>query len=300
MKLYQRYIWVYVKLFTRKISFYKMIDIHIHGLGDKDTLSKSVEDILTIAYNLHQRGIKGFIPTIYPAYINDMRQQMALIKEAMSKQSHQQAKIFGIHIEGPFLNPQRAGALNSSSFLEPTEYNLNKLLDEFADIVKIITIAPELNGALRLIKMIRDLGIVVSLGHSDATFDEAQKAYKAGAKGITHLFNAMRGIHHREPGLAGFGLINEDIYVEVIADNFHLHEDVLKMIFKMKNKERIILISDSVKGEGSENNGIMNNQGNLMGGSFTIDISLKRLNKIGIPLDDALLTVYENPKRYLS
>ena len=96
------------------------------------------------------------------------------------------------------------------------------MIEGFEDIVKIVTIAPELEDALHLIKTMSNMGIIVSLGHSDATYQETEKAFHAGAKGITHLFNAMRGFHHREPGIAGFGLTNPDIYVEVIADPFHL------------------------------------------------------------------------------
>ncbi|MCX8070356.1 MAG: amidohydrolase family protein [Thermodesulfovibrionales bacterium] len=276
-----------------------MIDIHIHGLNNLDTSTNSVEDILTMATILKRRGITGFLPTLYSNSMNEMRRQMALITQAISQQTQDHSQILGIHLEGPFLNPNKAGALNSSSFIQPSEYALKALLEGFKDIVKIITIAPEIEGSLKVIKMIRDMGIVVSLGHSDATFYDAQKAYNAGAQGITHLFNAMRGFHHREPGLAGFGLLNADIYIEVIADNFHLHDETLNMIFKMKNKERILIISDSVAFSDSSKDGIRNKEGTLMGGANTLDESIERLKRMGITDESISLAVNDNQRRYL-
>ena len=272
-----------------------MIDIHIHGISNL-----GIEDLISIAKLLKQRGVEGFLPTIYPSSIHKMREDMAITRDAFSHQTQEQAKILGLHLEGPFLNPLKAGALNSNSFLQPTEYNLEKLIDGFEDFIKIITLAPELAGAMKLIKKITDKGIIVSLGHSDATFDIANKAYNSGAKGITHIFNAMRGFHHREPGLAGFGLLNKDIFIEVIADPFHLHAETLKMIFKVKNKDRIIIVSDSVRNEKGSSSGIKNEKEILCGGSFILDKSLEWLIEIGVSKGDLLKAVSDNPKRYLS
>jgi N-acetylglucosamine-6-phosphate deacetylase len=261
----------------------RFIDIHIHGIGGYDTRTDSEDDILKIAEVLRSNGISEIIPTIYPSSINQMRKNMMTVRKAMERQqsaiSSQQlppfnsplskgghrgvregrvregvkapnsklARIIGIHLEGPFLNPSRCGALDANTFIEPTEKSLRKLIEGFEDTVKIVTIAPELKGALQLIKKISDKGIIVSMGHSDATFSEAEAGFQAGARGITHIFNAMRDFHHREPGIAGFGLINQNIYIEVIADPFHLHPETLELIFKVKNHEKIIIVSDSVK-----------------------------------------------------
>ena len=111
-------------------------------------------------------------------------------------------------------------------------------MEGFGDVVKIVTIAPELNDAAELIRAITHTGIIVSMGHSDATYREAHAGFSAGAKGVTHIFNAMRGVHHREPGIAGFGLTNPDVYVEVIADPFHLHPKTIELIFSAKKPEK--------------------------------------------------------------
>jgi N-acetylglucosamine-6-phosphate deacetylase len=211
------------------------------------------------------------------------------------------ARILGTYLEGPFLNPLRAGALDDSSFLAPSAYDLDRLLDSFEDVVTIVAIAPELAGALSLIRTMADRGIIPSMGHSDATFAEAEAGFHAGAQGITHLFNAMRGFHHREPGLAGFGLLNPHVYVEVIADPFHLHDETLRLIFSAKNRDRIMIISDSVKGTATAQaeEAISDTQGRLRGGSFSLRQSSKRLLELGY--DEGLVNgvTFLNQHRYL-
>jgi len=212
------------------------------------------------------------------------------------------AQIIGVHLEGPFLNPVKCGALDAPLFSEPSEYVLMELLEGFEDIVKIITVAPEINGAISLIKKVSGMGIVVSMGHSDATYAEAEDGFRAGARGITHIFNAMRGIHHREPGIAGFGLLNRDIYIEVIADPYHLHPKTLELVFTIKNRDRILLVSDTVKeteAGGCGMNSITDSVGTLMGGCMTIAGSSQRLMQLGYDPSDIIDCITKNPLRYL-
>ena len=232
----------------------KTIDIHTHGIGGVDTRTRNVDDILAIAEIQGSHGVTEIIPTLYSSPIREMRAQMETVRRAMEFQkeslhsrttrggargdSGEPAQIIGVHLEGPFLNPVKCGALDAPSFSEPGEYALMELLEGFEDIVKIITVAPEIRGAISLIKKVSGMGIVVSMGHSDATYAEAEDGFRAGARGITHIFNAMRGIHHREPGIAGFGLLNRDIYIEVIADPYHLHPGTLELVFRIKNSRQ--------------------------------------------------------------
>lgn len=211
------------------------------------------------------------------------------------------SRIIGVHLEGPFLNPSKCGALNAMTFIEPTEYNLKELIEGFEDIIKIITIAPEINGATKLIKTMTDMGIIASMGHSNATYAEAEAGFHAGAKGITHIFNAMREFHHRDPGIAGFGLLNKDIYIEVIADPFHLHQKTLELIFKTKKHDKIILVSDMVRETktSSKNAKVTDFHGKLLGGSMTITESSKRLIEMGFDKDVIMKCITENPERYL-
>jgi N-acetylglucosamine-6-phosphate deacetylase len=318
----------------------KIIDIHTHGIGGYDTRTTDSEDIIRVTGILGSYGISEIIPAIYPSSINIMRENISAVKKAMEKQqsdvgnqihpfnphlakggiggvnseikpqnsnpSHSKtyppSKIIGVYLEGPFLNEAKCGALSAESFIEPTEYNFQKLIDGFEDIVKIITIAPELKGALVLIKKISDRGITVNMGHSDATYAEAEAGFHSGARGITHIFNAMRMFHQREPGLAGFGLLNEDIYVEVIADPFHLHVKTLELLFKTKNTDRIIIVSDTVKESKTspDTQAIINTQNMLSGGCMTIIESSKRLVTMGYDNDVIQRCITTNPERYLS
>jgi N-acetylglucosamine-6-phosphate deacetylase len=282
----------------------KMIDIHTHGIGGFDTVMSSKDAILKIAEIHGRHGVSEIIPAIYSSGIKTMREHMQAVRDAVESQKSTmdgRAQIAGLHLEGPFLNPAQCGALDASSFLAPDEHAFKELIDGFEDIVKIITIAPELEGAPALIKRISDLGIIVSMGHSDATYAEAEVGFNTGARGVTHLFNAMRGIHHREPGIAGFGLMHSDIYTEVIADPFHLDQSILTLIFKVKNPERIIIVSDTVKAAHMEKggSGIKNRRDTLLGGSMTIQESSDRLISMGIKKETVHKAVSENPRKYL-
>lgn len=287
----------------------EIIDIHTHGIAGYDTRTSDYKDILKLAEIHGSAGVQAIMPTVYPAPIQKMRENMTAIKKAMeeaappAKNKTASSRIIGIHLEGPFLNPKMCGSLDKTTFLEPKEHYLRKLIEGFEDVIRIITLSPELDGALGLISRLRDMGILVSMGHSDATYKEAMAGFMKGAKGITHIFNAMRHIHHREPGIAGLGLLNQDIYIEVIADPFHLHPNVIELIFRIKNPEKIIIVSDSVKGSKTfsfEDKGIANSSGRLMGGSMTAAQAGRRLVDMGFDKGAVNRAMTENPERYLS
>jgi len=268
-----------------------LIDIHFHGTNKVDIRdTNSPEQILLIAREYGAMGVDSFLLTLYPAEINSMKKTLLNIKKAMESQT-EGAKILGAYLEGPFLNPEKAGALDYHYFLKPDIDILYQLIDETENIVKIITVAPELPQAIRIIEKCTERGIIVSMGHSDATYKEAEDGFKAGACLITHLFNAMRGIHHREPGIAGFGLINQEIYIELIGDGRHLNDELLKWIFQIKNPERIILVSDMVK----QKEGIQV----LQGGSMSLRDVLNRLERLNINKHKLKLAGEKNPARLL-
>ncbi len=275
-----------------------LIDVHVHGAATYDTRTRRQDDILQMA-NIHgERGTAAILPTIYPGSIESMRDNMAAVQRAMAAQ-REGARILGVYLEGPFLNPERAGSLDGQSFAEPSVEMLTRLVEDFEDIIKIMTIAPELPGALRVIEVCREMGFLVHMGHSDASFEQAEEGKSAGATGITHVFNAMRGFHHREPGLAGFGLMDEDVYVEVIADMAHLHPQSLKMLFDMKSPDKIVLISDSVKGPGWGNGPIRGAGGILLGSGISLKDAVKNLISLGVPSERALQFASDNPMKYL-
>ena len=308
----------------------KVIDVHTHGIGGYDTKAALAAHILRIAEIQGASGVSEILLSVYPGPIDVMRRQMELVRQAIEMQgqgsrakgrvggvadsppspvprprsaasSRGAARIIGVHLEGPFLNPTRCGALDPRSFIEAREKTFCELVDGFEDIVKVITVAPELKGARALIKKMVSRGIIVSMGHSDATYGEAEAGWKAGARGVTHLFNAMRGFHHREPGLAGFGLLHDDVYVEVIADLHHLNTATLELIFKVKKPERILIVSDSDKRARPTGRERANadTRGRLQAGSMTVTRSSRRLIEMGFDEKVIADATTVNPRRYL-
>ncbi|MCS7280301.1 MAG: hypothetical protein NZ583_01540 [Desulfobacterota bacterium] len=221
---------------------------------------------------------------------------MEVIKKAMDylgKDSSYSdtARILGVYLEGPFLNEKRCGALDRRFFLKPDEKKLEEILEGFYDVVKVITVAPELDGAMRLIKLLTKKGIIVSMGHSEATYTEAEEAYKNGARLITHIFNAMKPFHHRNVGIAGFGLLKRDVYVEVIGDLNHLDIKTIELVFRMKKNDRIILVSDSFRGTLKNNK----KKKRLEGGDAPLSLCAKRLIEAGFDAELIETCISENP-----
>jgi N-acetylglucosamine-6-phosphate deacetylase len=296
------------------------IDIHTHGLGRYDTRTVNPLHIIRLAKMHADSGTFAILPTVYSDTIPNMRKNMEAIRQAINMQKGRsaegkkssepdllrtsrqlsEAKILGIHLEGPFLNPFKCGAQKKGAFMRPSVSALLKLVSGYEDIIKIITIAPELTGALRVIEKCVSLGMKVNMGHSDSTYRQALEGKKAGARGISHIFNAMRPFHHREPGLPGFGMIDEDIYIEVIADKVHVNENVLKLIFRTKRLDRIILVSDSVKGTKDKKGRIYKKSGVLAGSSITLADAVRNIKGIGITEAIVLETAIDNAKRYLN
>jgi N-acetylglucosamine-6-phosphate deacetylase len=302
-----------------------IIDIHTHGIGGYDTRTSDVEHLLRIAEIHGSHGVEQILLAVYPATIKVMRDNLALIKLAMGLQqsgtvklkpeyaaskygqaeNQGPARIAGVHLEGPYLNPSMCGSLNSMVFVDPAVKQFEELTDGFEDIIRIMTISPELPDATAIIRKAADMGIISSMGHSNASFSETGAGHKAGARGITHLFNAMRPYHHREPGITGYGLLNQDIYVEVIADPYHLHPATLELIFRTKNPDRIIIVSDSIR-ETLQSpfpavhfQGHTNVQGRLLGGALPVTRAAAALYPIcGEETATNCITV--NPERYLA
>jgi len=272
-----------------------VIDVHTHGTGLFDTRAGSASDIQGMAAIYGQSGVTAIIPTIYPATLDEMRRNMSAVGEAMEAQDpsdESAARILGVHLEGPFLNPERSGALDKTGLMEPSIDNLSEVLMGFRDIIRIMTLAPELPGALEVIGRLSELGIRVSMGHSEATYEEALEGKEAGATCVTHLFNAMRPFHHREPGLAGFGLLDPDVYIEIIPDGIHLAPEAVEMVFRIKDPEKILIVSDSIKGP-------MYKEGVLQGSKLMLSRATHTLRNTRIDAKLIRRAGHENPKAYL-
>lgn len=227
------------------------IDLQINGclgLAFPNLESKDMPKLKEICRYLWQQGIDAFLPTIVTTSLAKIKRSLAVIKEFMSQnQEETAAKIIGVHLEGPFLNYEKRGAHPAEYLLPLTIENVRQVLEENHHIVKIITLAPELDVTGKVIKYLKSLGITISLGHSLATAEEAEKAFKNGASMVTHAFNAMPSLHHRQPGLLAEAIINKNVYCGIIADGIHVNPKMLKILLKASDYEQgIFLVSDAL------------------------------------------------------
>jgi len=205
-----------------------LLEQHIHGAFGVDFNTAKVDEVLYVAERLLEFGIGAFFPTLVTDSVDNINRQIKIIKEA-SKKNH---RILGIHLEGIFINPEKKGIHNSEHFL-PLAIENYKLVED--DFIKIVTLAPELDNGL--IEYLHSKQVKVQAGHCVGWGD---------VDGITHMFNAMSGINHRQSSTALSALINDKVYVEVIADGLHVSDDALKLLLNTKPKDKIILISDAL------------------------------------------------------
>lgn len=219
------------------------IDIHIHGGYGTNFNTATSEKILELTEKLPRHGITSIIATVMTDKPENIKRQIREISVAVENYREGSAKILGIHLEGPFLNPKFKGIQPEEYILKPTVENFKQLENEN---IKIVTYAPELDNNYEFTRYLAERNIIPSAGHSSATCEELSNARNAGLKAVTHLFNAMPPLHHRRPGLIGKALTDDEIYTEVIADKEHLSPVILDLTLRAKPKDKIIFISDSL------------------------------------------------------
>lgn len=210
-----------------------LVEQHFHGCYGVDFNKASVNDILDAAHKILKEGVGYIFPTLVTDTVDNTKRQVKIIKEAAQKTTSDMAKICGIHLEGIFLNPEKKCIHNAADFLEPTFENIKRVEDDF---IKIMTIAPERTNH-EVLKYLQDKGVKVQAGHCVA----GDLSY---CNGVTHTFNGMKGVVHRGESTALSALINDNIYTEVIADGVHVSDDALRLLFKVKPADKVILISD--------------------------------------------------------
>lgn len=232
-----------------------LVDVHVHGYGGFEPATGGHDALLGMAHALACAGTTAFLPTLYPDTPDVLLEQVGEIARAMATQRErgfEGARIEGAHLEGPFVNPTRCGALDVSKLRLPDRTELERLVSTWPGVVRRITLAPELPGAEDLARCAGDHGIRVSMGHSDASCKLGKGAGSWGASGVTHLFNAMRGIHHREPGLAFLPLIDGAFDAELIADGRHVHPEVLRFVIDSRGgPDGLLIISDALWAAGT-------------------------------------------------
>jgi N-acetylglucosamine-6-phosphate deacetylase len=220
------------------------VDIHIHGAGGAMCEMGDPEQIETISATLPRFGITGFLATIATLDPELLRHAVAAVASAAGRESG--ARILGIHLEGPYLNPLRAGAQLVQYMRPPSVEEFDALQDLSGGMIRLITVAPEMPGVLPFIRAVRERGVRVSAGHSNGTYGDMKLAVQAGVAHVTHLFNAMRELHHREPGILGVALTEDAVSTELICDGHHVSPTAIDLALRCKPPLKFVLVSDAV------------------------------------------------------
>jgi N-acetylglucosamine-6-phosphate deacetylase len=220
------------------------VDLHVHGWGGHDAMGDTTA-LDEMARALLPHGVTGFLPTAVSAPMAALGSFADTVRAWLPRAPADGAEPLGFNLEGPFLSPARRGAHDPAHLLIPSQAQPAEL-DRTVEGLRLVTIAPELPGAIELIAWLRERGIAVSLGHSAADLAEARDGYAGGATSTTHLFNAMTGLDHRAPGLAAAALLDDAVYVELIADGQHVHPALWALVARQKPADRLLLVSDAV------------------------------------------------------
>lgn len=220
------------------------IDEHIHGANGCDVMDASVSSLQTMADALVKEGVTAFLATTMTESVDKISASCKSVAE-YKKQDHSGAEVLGLHLEGPFISELHKGAQDAKFILKPDVELLSRFEKESEENIRLITFAYENDEGSIFLKYCVEHGITPSLGHSDCTSAKFKEGIPLGLKCVTHLFNAQRGFHHREPGITGEGLYQDGVKTEIICDTFHVCPDALGLMFKSKKKEDIVMISDS-------------------------------------------------------
>lgn len=276
-----------------------LIDVHIHGSKGADTMDASVEGLNDMSQYLASLGVTSFLPTTMTTPVEDLLEAFSLNPDLKG------AKMLGFNMEGPFMNVGNRGAHREDQVRPATIEEMKQYLDIAK--VKIVTIAPETEGALDFIEALGD-DVVMSIGHTLADFDTTMEAIRRGAKSLTHTFNAMPSIHHRNPGVIPAAVVS-GIYGELIADGYHIHPAVVYSAYRLFGRDRLILISDAIRAAGLEDgeyelggqtmrvvdSKAITPDGKIGGSTGNCWMCLTNAVKYGIPESDALRMVSINP-----
>ena len=287
------------------------IDVHIHGAGGHDTMDGTFEAINEISKTIVKHGTTSFTPTTMTVSIEDINKSMLSIKDA-KENGTDGAIVLGAHLEGPFISPMAIGAQNPNYLVEPTIENFNAMVKNAEDAVVSITIAPEIPGAKELIKILSEKGIVCSIGHTKATYEEAMDGIKCGCSHSTHLFNAMTGFTHREPGVVG-AIFDTDITTETISDGIHISYPSLRIAYKQKTSDKVLLVTDAMMAccmpdgmyaLGGQDVVVKDGaarllSGNLAGSILTLDKAVKNVyENTDMPLYEVIKMATLNPAKH--
>jgi N-acetylglucosamine-6-phosphate deacetylase len=281
------------------------VDVHIHGAGGHDVMEGSSDALASVTKTVARHGTTSIVATTVTASPDDTIRSVEGIAHYISQQHETddaRAEVLGIHFEGPFLSPARRGVHPPEWLKLPSAEILEKLLQAAAGNAQILTIAPELLGAMPCIDAARNAGMVVAMGHTDATYEQARAAIAHGVHHAVHVYNAMRPFSHRDSGVIGAVLTSPEVSAELIADGVHVEEIAMKVLLQAKGAEHMILISDGISATGMPDGKYMLGklEVTVSGGICrTLDRALRNIVGLGIPLADAVRMLTLNPAALL-
>ena len=295
------------------------VDIHIHGAGGHDVMEGTDRALDKITETVAMHGTTSIVATTVTAPLEQTCHSLENIAHYI--RAHQTpvespklaAEIVGIHLEGPFISRRQRGVHPERSLAEPDVRVLDQFLQAANGFVRLVTIAPELPGAARLIERVVAAGAVAALGHTDADYDEARNGIQAGIRHAVHTYNAMRPFTHRDPGVLGAVLTDPDVTAEVIADGHHVAGPAIQVLMGTKGFETVLLVSDGIAATGMRDgkyplgglevtvkDGVCrNDEGKLAGSTLTLDRALRYVVALGVPFADAVKMVTIQPARRL-
>lgn len=301
--------------FKESIAVPGFVDTHIHGHGGFDVNKGSEQELVNLAKYLAKKGVTSFVPTTVSLKHEYLSKVASLVGELDVERITMEggSRVLGAHLEGPYINIEMRGAQNPDAIRRADLGEIEEYLRLSRGRIRIITLAPEIEGALEAISYLVKKRVIVSIGHSNATYDIAKKAFEAGASRVTHVFNAMRRFHHRDPGIVGAAIEDESVYVEFIPDLIHLAEPVVKLVIKLFG-ERSVAITDAISATGLPDGeydlgglriyvskGVARlGDGTLAGSTLTMINALRNLHLIGLSLEKALAHVTLYPARSLN
>jgi len=301
---------------TDKTAVPGFIDVHIHGAGGHDVMEGTDTALRTITRKVSEYGTTALVATTVTASTEQTLRAVEGIAGYIAQQhetDEPRAEVLGIHFEGPFLSKARRGVHPSAWIQLPSAETLGRFLKAAAGNARILTIAPEVLGAAPCIDAAREAGLVVSMGHTDATYEQARAAMARGARSATHVYNAMRPFTHRDPGIIGAVLTSPEVNAELIADGVHVEAAAMKLLLLAKGAAHVTLVSDGLSATGMPDGKYMlggfevivsggicrNAEGTLAGSTLTLDRALRNIVALGIPLPDAVRMLTLNPASLL-
>ena len=301
---------------TDQIASPGFIDVHIHGAGGHDVMEGTENALKAISATIGSHGTTAFVATTVTADPNAICKSSEGIARYIAHQhveSRPGAEILGIHFEGPFISPVRRGVHPPEWIKLPSAELLEKFVTSAQGHALILTIAPELLGAIPCIDAARKAGMIVGMGHTDATYEQARAGLAHGAHHAIHTYNAMRPFSHRDAGVIGAVLTSPEISAELIADGVHVDETAMRLLLQAKGAGGVILISDGISATGmpdgkyalggfevTVSSGVCrNSEGNLAGSTLTLDRALRNIVRLGASLGDALQMLTLNPAKLL-